>query len=80
MGQKYCVSYLELSIHINLDIIQPGYVQDRIDMVRGRLENDFPPLTTLFECFEYGRRIVDGTITARVDNAAAPTRVRCTLA
>lgn len=62
--------YQKCAIDINVNILEPVNVHDRVDVVIGRLENDPPFMTTLLERLQNCRRIVSRIAATALDHAA----------
>ena len=62
--------YQKCAVDINVNILEPRDVHDRVDVVIGRLEN-YPPFpTTLLERLQNCRRIVSRIAATALDRAA----------
>lgn len=62
--------YQKCAVDINVNILEPRDVHNRVDVVIGRLENDPPLPTTLLERLQNCRRIVSRIAAAALDCAA----------
>lgn len=64
-----CATYQKSALEVNFDIIQPGDVHDRVDIVSRGLENDLPTSTACLESIKDGGRVVGGIGSAGLDGA-----------